>query len=315
MYFCTFISPGPFCSIIRGKLMIIDAHCHILPDSFPRRHSELSAADATYASLFPNSNPKMATAEHLIAAMQRDGVDRSVVMGMGWTTYRLARETNDYIIASVAKFPHQLSGFCSVNPAWGIDAVREMERCADAGLLGGGELHPDTQGFDVTDLPAMERLMGQARELAWPVVIHASEPVGHQYPGKGHTTPDKVYHFIQNFPDNVIICAHWGGGLPFYALMPEVPQVLRKVFFDSAASPFLYRPEVFDKVAGLVGADKMLFGTDYPLIGHQRLLKQVQDAGLNASGRAAILGGNAAGLLRLEPDQAGSKRGSKCGSK
>lgn len=293
--------------------MIIDAHCHILPDSFPRRHAELSAADATCASLFPNSDPKMATAEHLIAAMQREGVDRSVVMGMGWSTYGLAREVNDYIIASTAKFPQLLSGFCSVNPAWGIDAIREMERCADAGLLGVGELHPDTQGFDLTDLPVMERLMGQARELAWPVVVHASEPVGHQYPGKGHTTPDKVYRFIQNFPENTIVCAHWGGGLPFYALMPEVPQVLRNVFFDSAASPFLYRQEVFAEVAGLVGADRIVFGTDYPLISHRRLLKQVRDAGLNASDQAAILGGNAAALLSLEPEPAGPGCGPGCG--
>jgi hypothetical protein len=281
--------------------MIIDAHCHILPDSFPERHAQLTALDATYANLFPNANPKMATAEHLVQAMQVAGVDRSVVMGMGWATYGLAREANDYIINSVARFPRQLSGFCSVNPSWGTDAVRELERCAVAGLLGVGELHPDTQGFDLTDPRAMSPLMGQARELAWPVVVHASEPVGHQYPGKGHTTPDKVYRFIQNFPENIIICAHWGGGLPFYALMPEVPRVLRNVYFDSAASPFLYRHEVFAAVAGLVGADKIVFGTDYPLIGHRRLLKQVQDAGLGASASAAILGGNAAGLLRPQP--------------
>ena len=118
------------------------------------------------------------------------------------------------------------------------------------------------------------------------------------YPGKGHTTPDKVYRFIQNFPDNVIICAHWGGGLPFYALMPEVPEVLKNVYFDSAASPFLYRPEVFAEVAGLVGADKIIFGTDYPLISHRRLLQQVQDADLDVSAKNAILGGNVAGLLR-----------------
>ena len=279
--------------------MIIDAHCHIMPDSFPKRHAELSAIDATYASLFPNPNPKIATAEDLIQAMQETDVDRSVVMGMGWAKRKLAQEANDYIKESIVKFPDQLTGFCSVNPTWGVEAVKEMGRCAEAGLLGVGELHPDTQGFDLTDKLALEPLMGAARELGWPVMVHASEPVGHMYPGKGHTTPDKVYRFIQNFPDNVIICAHWGGGLPFYALMPEVPEVLKNVYFDSAASPFLYRPEVFAEVAGLVGADKIIFGTDYPLIGHLRLIQQVRDAGLDVSARNAILGGNVAGLLRL----------------
>ena len=121
----------------------------------------------------------------------------------------------------------------------------------------------------------------------------------HQYPGKGQTTPDKLYRFIENFQSNVIICAHWGGGLPFYALMPEVPQVLENVYFDTAASPFLYRPDVFTAVTGLVGADKILFATDYPLIRARRLLGQVEEAGLSLADQDSILSGNAARLLGL----------------
>ena len=96
------------------------------------------------------------------------------------------------------------------------------------------------------------------------MVVHVSEPAGHQYPGKGHTTPDRAYRFIENFPGNVIVCAHWGGGLPFYGLMPEVGKAFQNVYFDTAASPFLYRPEIFSAVVGLVGSEQILFGTDYP---------------------------------------------------
>ena len=88
----------------------------------------------------------------------------------------------------------------------------EAERCAAAGLRGIGELHPDTQGLDITDAADMGPLMALARSLNLPVLLHCSEPVGHSYPGKGKTTPDKVWRFIENFPDNIIICAHWGGG-------------------------------------------------------------------------------------------------------
>jgi hypothetical protein len=279
--------------------MLIDAHTHILPASFPRRHAELLARDATYASLFPNPNPRLATAEDLIRAMDQAGVELSVVMGMGWKDPGLVVECNNYIIQSAANYPDRIVGFCSVNPALGDDAVTEIERCSRAGLRGIGELHADTQGFDITDRSLMRPLMDTARDLGMPVVVHASEPVGHLYPGKGLTTPDKAYRFIENFPENIIICAHWGGGLPFYALMPEVPKVMKNVYFDSAASPFLYRPEVFAAVAGLAGADKVLFGTDYPLIGQRRLLKQVEASGLDASAQQAILGGNAARLLGL----------------
>jgi predicted TIM-barrel fold metal-dependent hydrolase len=279
--------------------MLIDAHTHILPASFSQRHAELLARDATYASLFPNPSPRLATTEDLVQEMEQAGIERSVVMGMGWTDSALAAECNDYIIQSVFRYPDRILGFCSVNPALGDDAVAEVKRCARAGLSGIGELHADTQGFDITDRSLMRPLMDAARDLGMPVAVHASEPVGHLYPGKGRTTPDKVYRFIENFPENIIICAHWGGGLPFYALMPEVPKVMKNVYFDSAASPFLYRPEVFAAVVGLAGADKVLFGTDYPLIGQRRLLKQVAASGLDISARQAILGRNVARLLGL----------------
>ena len=279
--------------------MIVDAHCHICPESFSTRHQELSRRDATYAALFPNPNPRLATAETLVQAMDQAGVDRAVVMGQGWATQELAVEANNYIAESVAQHPGRLIGFCSVNPAWGQGAVEEMGRCATAGLRGAGELHSDSQGFDLTDELLMGPVMEKARELGWPVTLHASEPVGHQYPGKGIATPDKLYRLIENFPNNVIVCAHWGGGLPFYALMPEVPEVLSNVYFDSAASPFLYQPEIFATVAGLVGAGKILLGTDYPLISHRRLLKQVGESALTQEQQAQVLGINAARLLGL----------------
>ena len=279
--------------------MLIDAHCHILPDSFPQRHAQLLAQDITYATLFPTPDFRMATAEDLVQAMDKAGIDKAVVTGMGWTDQELAVEVNDYIIQSVARYPARIIGFCAGNPAWGSIAIEEVGRCAAAGLTGIGELHPDTQRFELTDRSVMLPLMDAARDLGLPVLVHASEPVGHLYPGKGHTTPDKLYRFIQNFPENVIICAHWGGGLPFYALMPEVPKILKNVYFDTAASPFLYRPQVFAAIAGLVGPDKILFGTDYPLIQHRRLLRQVKNSGLDAEAQKAILGDNAARLLGL----------------
>ena len=283
--------------------MIIDFHCHILPPSFPRRHGELTGLDATYAALFPQPGGKMATAETLLEAMDKAGVALAVVMGFGWDSEELARETNDYLIQAVNEHPERLVGFCSVNPAWGKDRVRaEIERCAAAGLKGIGELHPDCQGFDITDYAEMSPMMEVAQELGLPVLIHTSEPVGHQYPGKGMTTPDRMYRLIRNFPDSAIVCAHWGGGLPFYGLMPEVPAELSNVYFDTAVSPFLYKPAIFDVVSGIIGADKILYATDYPLIQHRRVIRQVEQSSLDPGSKANILGGNAARLLGMEDD-------------
>ena len=279
--------------------MVIDTHCHILPAGIQQRRAGLLSRDATFETLFARGTAPMAGAEDLIDAMDQEGVAQAVVVGIGWNDPKLAQESNDYIIESVERHPHRLAGFCSVNPAWGDEAIVEVERCAKAGSKGVGELHPDTQGLDITDTAQLAPFMDAALRLGLPVLVHASEPVGHQYPGKGETTPGRLYRFVQNFPNNTIICAHWGGGLPFYALMLEVPAVITNVYFDMAASPFLYRSEVVRTVLDLVGQHRILFGTDFPLIRPERLLRYVDQSGIDESARHAILGGNAIRLLNL----------------
>ena len=102
--------------------------------------------------------------------MDRNGIDHAVVMGMGWTDYDVAAEANDYIIDAVSRNPERLTGFASVNPAWGEGAVQEAQRCADAGLRGIGGLHPDTQGIDIGDAPNLKPLMDTALSLRLPVL-------------------------------------------------------------------------------------------------------------------------------------------------
>ena len=100
--------------------------------------------------------------------------------------------------------------------------------------------------------------------LAIPTLIHTSEPVGHAYPGKGTVTPDMLEALIRAYPDNTFVFAHFGGGMPFYALMPEVAASLANVYFDSAAFTHLYRPEVFQTAVTACGVERILFASDYP---------------------------------------------------
>ena len=280
--------------------MIVDFHTHVFPPDFRVRRNELAARDATFGDLFADPRARMATADELVSVMDQDGVDVSVVMGIGWTDPGVAREANDYIVDSVARHPGRLVGFTGVNPAWPDGGADEAERCAAAGLRGVGELHPDTQGFDLGDPSTMAPLVEAARGRGLVLTTHSSEPVGHSYPGKGRTRPEALWRFIQAHPDVVLVCAHWGGGLPFYALMPEVAAALRNVYFDTAASPFLYEERIFDAAARLVGPDKILMASDHPLIRPRRVLGELARSGLSPDDRAAVAGGNAAQLLGLE---------------
>ena len=263
--------------------MVTDFHTHILPPWLSQEREKWAKRDATFGELLADPRAKLATAEDLISAMDADGVDQSVTMGFGWTDIDLARECNDYIAESVLAHPDRLIGFGSVNPAWGDDGLRELERCAQMGLKGLGELHPDTQGFDLGDADTMRPILEVADEHGLVVTTHSSEPVGHQYQGKGRTTPDVLMRFIENardHPNVKIVCAHWGGGLPFYALMPEVKEAIENVWFDTAASPFLYDSSVFRSVRDVVGTRKILLGSDYPLIRFGRIRHELEQLGM-----------------------------------
>jgi len=280
--------------------VIIDFHTHVFPPDIKKNRSKYIERDPCFAILYSDPKAKIATADELIASMDEAGVDISVILNIGWTTHELCVETNDYIIDAVSRYPQRLVGFCAVQPQSAKDAAAEIERCARVGIRGVGEMRPDIQLFDLGDEMVMTPLAEALKEHQLTLLLHSSEPIGHDYPGKGIMTPDILYPFITSFPDLTIVCAHWGGGLPFYALMPEVKKAMGNVYFDSAASPFLYTPEVYSQVIQLVGADRVLFGSDYPLLAQSRLLKEIKALNLAEETKSLVLAGNALRLLGIE---------------
>jgi predicted TIM-barrel fold metal-dependent hydrolase len=280
--------------------VIIDFHTHMFPLWLRERRDEYIKLDPCFSLLYSQPEAKMATAEELLASMDEAGIDSSVVLNVGWVNHELCVKTNDYILDSVSRYPTRLVGFCAIQPRAGDAAIAELERCAKAGARGIGELRSDVQGFNLADKTTMKPLVDAALKHNLIFLTHSSEPVGHEYSGKGGITPDILYSFITAFPNLKLVCAHWGGGLPFYALMPEVAKALTNVFFDTAATVFLYKPEIFEQVNRIIGSDKILFGSDYPLVPQNRVLAQIRSSQLSEEDKARILGANAQKLLCLD---------------
>jgi len=277
--------------------VIIDFHTHIFPPWLREKRNEYIKRDPCFSLLYSQPKAMMATVEELLDSMDEAGIDMSVVLNIGWVSHELCVKTNDYILDSVSRYPTRLVGFCAVQPRAGDAVIAEIERCAEAGAKGIGELRSDVQGFDLTDRATMEPVVDAVLKHDLIFLTHSSEPVGHEYSGKGSITPDILYSFITSFPNLRLVCAHWGGGLPFYALMPEVAKALANVFFDTAATVFLYKPEIFEQVSRIIGSDKILFGSDYPLMYQNRVIAQVRASRLSEEGKASILGANAQKLL------------------
>lgn len=273
---------------------IIDFHTHIFPPEIIAKRSAYLERDAWFRLLYANPQARMATADDLIAEMNASGVDIAITFGFAWADPGLCREANDYVLASVSRWPDRLVGFAVINPTH-KGASTELERCLQKGLRGLGELMPEGQGYTLDD-PCLDEIMRQMAQWKRPVLIHLNEPVGHDYPGKSRATLQSFYSLALRHPEATFVAAHWGGGLFFYELMPEVREALRNVYYDTSASLYLYRDDIFSVAAQII-PHKMLFATDYPLLSQGRFLQHIRKTTLAADMREALLGGNAAQLL------------------
>ena len=277
--------------------MIIDAHTHLFPPEFARDRARLAATDPWFALTHGDSRARMAQAEELIASLDSVGIDAAVVCGWPWRDLGVCRAHNDYLLDAARRWPGRLLPLAIVPPLAGAAALAEALRALDGGAVGVGELNADAQGFDFAAPAPLAPLAALLVERAAPLLIHTSEPLGHRYPGKGTATPDRLLAFLQAQPALRVVAAHWGGGLPFYELMPEVAAATRNVWYDSAASTFLYDFAIFARVAALVGHERILWGTDYPLLRQRPFLRHTRAASLDPAALAAVLGGNARGVF------------------
>ncbi|MDQ6660805.1 MAG: amidohydrolase family protein [Chloroflexota bacterium] len=280
-------------------IMRIDFHTHIFPPDIQKQRERYCARDPWFFELYSNPHIYLATAEDLIAEMDVSGIDASVTFSFGWSDPDLIEETNRYVIDAMYRYPQRLYGMAVVQPLAGLRAVQEVERCAQAGMIGVGELMPHGQGYRLNDISLLTPLIEVVRHYKLLVLSHCSEPLGHIYPGKGNVSLEDVVMFLTAFPDVPFIAAHWGGGLPFYALMPEIQRITANVWYDMAATPYLYRNTILPVVASIVGPERILYASDYGLLRQQRVIEYVLQSGLNSEAIAMVLGGNAQSLLGI----------------
>ena len=281
--------------------MMIDAHTHIFPEKICGAREAYFDGEPEFKLLYESPKAKLVGAEALVAEMDAHGVDMSIAFGFPWHQPDIFKAHNDYIMEAVARHPDRIKGLCCLD-VFADGALAEVERCINGGLSGVGELAFYKGGFESDTLDQLAPVMAFCRERDVPVMIHTNEPIGHVYPGKTPNTLSQIYELVKRFPDNRIVLAHWGGGLFFYMLMKkEVRDVLANVYFDTAASPFLYTPDIYAVAESAAGPEKILWGTDYPLIKPDRYFREIDKSGLSEEGKKQVMGGNAARLFSIQP--------------
>jgi predicted TIM-barrel fold metal-dependent hydrolase len=252
-----------------------------------------------------------ATAERMIEDMDAAGLDKVVLMG----EYRLRHEAcvarNDQSLHIIGKWPDRVIAFAVVQPKAGEKALDEAARCLDSGMKGIGELSPYGAGYTLND-PDFLRVVELCIDRDVPLNLHVSEEIGHYYLGKSTTPLLHYYELACRYPELKLILSHWGGGLIFYEIMPEVRRKLSNVWYDTAGSPLLYPTEaVFGAALHCIDHRKLIYGSDYPLLicrekqcepDFRPFVDEINALGLSDEVYDGVMGNNAARLLGLAED-------------
>ena len=281
--------------------MIADSHTHIFWPEVVADRERFFNGEPAFRLLYDNPKAKLVSADALLTSMDRSDVSKSVTFGFPWQSPDLCRQGNDYVLEQAQKAPDRLISFSTLPCSSLDDAHRELERSARAKTDGFGELSFYCAKESETINQWRYEIGEAAAALNLPTLWHVTEQVGHDYPGKGGMTPKEAAILIHRLCGAVIILAHWGGGLPFYELMPELKKACQNVYYDTAASPYLYDKKIFQIAASIVGSDRILFGSDYPLLSQKRYIDQIRSAELDEKTEANLLGNNLLRLVGKEP--------------
>lgn len=270
---------------------VIDAHVHLYPPAVNRDPAGWATAhDEPHWALMcarvrkTTGRPVQGfpSVEELLRDMDAAGVDRAVLLGWYWEKPATCVEQNRFYADCVRAHPDRLSAFAAVHAGAGEAALEEVRRARGEGLIGLGELSPHSQGVAAND-PKWRAVLALAGELGLPVNLHVTDPLIGNYPGRVETPLADFRAMAAEFPRVKFILAHWGGGLWRQSGDAALPQ---NVWVDTAATPLLYGSPIWDEGLAACGAEKILWGTDYPLELYPKEPGKGTFAGLLAEARA-----------------------------
>lgn len=256
-----------------------------------------------------------------IRQMDESGIDISVVSltcpNVYWgdqeTSCRAAREANDTVAEGQAKHPERIRWFTSLPWEYPDAALEELRRTCDNGASGVMVL-ANIAGRSLTD-PMFAPIWAEIDRRKLPVLVHPTDPpgaesmdmtqfdlswsVGFMFDTTLAITRMIFNGFFDQYPNLKIIASHAGGALPYLAGRfgkgddVEIPQrrkmarkpidYLRHIYYDCIT----YSPASLEFLISVVGAERVMFGTDWPHQVHdipgafantERLPKEQRDA-------------------------------------
>lgn len=265
-----------------GAYRVFDAHCHVFPDKIA--DAAVAGTDHFYG-VTSFHDGRTAT---LLDSRKESGVDRCLIHSVA-TTPRQVRSINEFIAATVRESGGAFVGFGALHPD-SADQAEDVRHLIELGLRG-VKLHPDIQGFKIDDYRCLKIYELCERE-GLPILMHTGDS---RY---DYSNPNRLLPVLEIYTGLTVIGAHLGG----YSIWEEACERLAgtpNLFVDCSSSLPWLKPEDAVRIIRAYGADRVLFGSDYPMWSPKKELESFLALGLTEEENRAILWDNAEKLLKL----------------
>ena len=231
------------------------------------------------------------TLEDVAGILLKSPIDRMIVScggGQMGPTDKEMRAGNRRVAELVRNYPDRFHGYCSVNPHFPDESLEEMDYTVNQlGFIGIGEVCPHVLDFEM-DSNEVRAIIEKAIELDVPLNLHSSEPPHFQ----------AIAELAREYPRARIIMAHFGG-FRFWRDGIAAIKDCDNVWADCSAW-VLFTMGAFEHTVKQLGAERVLFGTDFPLCDLDMAAYKLRNSGLSEREVDFIGYKNAVELFKLD---------------
>ena len=270
--------------MVGNKYFVTDAHCHIYPEKIAAR------AVAGTDNFYHEHSIGSGTAEGLTEMGDKAGIDRYIVQSVATTPHQV-KSINEFIASEVEKHPGKLVGLGTLHPD-SADIKGDVEHLMSLGLRG-VKLHPDIQAFKIDDYRCL-KIYELCEENRLPILMHTGDS---RY---DFSNPNRLIPLLRRFPRLTVIGAHFGGYTIWQEAARQLAGRFENLWVDCSSSFFAMDVAAGRALIDAYGADRVLFGTDYPMWDPQHELARLRGMRLAPETERKILYDNAAALFGLE---------------
>ena len=254
------------------KFKVIDAHCHI----YPEKISEKAVAHTD--NFYGIRSAQKGTVGELIRCDFEGGIDLAVVQSVA-TTPKQVTSINRFISDEVSKSNGRLCGLGTLHPD-SENIAEDIKLIKQLGLKG-VKLHPDIQGFKIDDYRCL-KIYELCEKEGLPILMHTGDS---RY---DNSNPNRLLPVLEIYTGLVIIGAHFGG----YSIWEEASKALcghKNLYVDCSSSFFSLSDEEIVTIIRRYGADKVIFGSDFPMWSPEAELERFMSLGLSDLEKEQIL--------------------------